>query len=492
MYCREQHVIFTMTLLSFELVNDDLENILNAMCKLTGYSQLGSLYELYTQQRDASTYIRREFNLQYNSRTMDVIDKELVNLNYLQIKGSLQDVAIVIARKTDPRMPVEMVKEGLIHLAKKTMMITKAYEPTKPSSLAPHVQQRFEKHVIETLPNATVGEQIEALARTFPSDQQYDITIADIETVVNSIKITANMPPQWGTLDAASKAEFLGLTDDHVKSMLRLFALNRVWQVGTAPDYYIVRGGVTEEQLMIPPHYMNVVVIDDSSRNRKSVSFIPSARTIFKKEVILEALENALICGSTKPGKRILGWPHESNTSMFKTVNWTQDYINYAVDVLDQADRYRDKNNEYRENPHFVSRKKGIVVNKRGYANMNIERIYRPQSRIRSNETNAAPIEVISDLNLWSAMRQHIKCPNPLTEPIMHPEYTKGLYYNAIRDPALNIEKLGHHSMNYPDQIIEDLKIMEQQLWRNRSISITADGDSRAKLEAYKKQKKLI
>jgi hypothetical protein len=148
----------------------------------------------------------------------------------------------------------------------------------------------------------------------------------------------------------------------------------------------------------------------------------------------LDAFIDATLCKSTKPGKRLLGWVDDNDSSKFKTIKLSKELIDQKVKEFDD----NSPNNA-------VMRANGIPFIRRGFieesAKAFLYGVERKEVEIQKS------IETVEDLDRWAATKQHLICGRPFDEPVRDPEWIKA---NYTKGKGL-VGKI-----DYPNQIIRD------------------------------------
>lgn len=217
--------------------------------------------------------------------------------------------------------------------------------------------------------------------------------------------------------------------------------------------------------------------------------FMPGVDAAFKAEKIVEALEYAMLCKTTRPGKILLGFPEEKDSTQMQVYNLTAPVIERHISILDAADGWKldpyTGENVWVGNPKLqtdaerpVSRRTGISFDRR-------DGITTVQARF-FNMVHTAPIkegdtswktkvdeeikrmntvdEICTDLDYASAKRQHMVCGRPLDEPVASPAYIEHCYKQAC-------ERLGrpwHGGMDYPHDLLVEMDKREA-VWEVRT-----------------------
>jgi hypothetical protein len=181
----------------------------------------------------------------------------------------------------------------------------------------------------------------------------------------------------------------------------RMFQRGCVWEKGTT-DTYVVQSSVGPKptiDAISPPSSSSgaggasqsipVVRYDDTYKGHKKLMFSPEAILLFTPEVIIQILEDALLCGTTVPGKKLIGFPHKEDMTKFHTINWSREFIGEFIKHHDQY-----------ESPHMPSRNEGLVFNRRGFKSMAMmSMLSRDDTYISEHDAN--PITLVRDID-WN------------------------------------------------------------------------------------------
>lgn len=174
---------------------------------------------------------------------------------------------------------------------------------------------------------------------------------------------------------------------------------------------------------------------------------------VFDRDILINAFNFATLSAHTKPGKILLGWADDSDTTKLQTVKWTQEEINKTVASLDQI-----------APPGAVSRTTGITFKRRDVKTSGEEFLLsgRPQDL---NQALPSAIEIVGDLEEYAATQQHLICGRPLDEPVMTEEYVRKTIYKG------QVGKL-----DYPNDIIKDQKKIFSVQWEPNSANAFKTG----------------
>ena len=219
------------------------------------------------------------------------------------------------------------------------------------------------------------------------------------------------------------------------------------------------------------------------------IYFMPNIDECFKTEKIVEALEYATLCKSTRPGKVLLGFPEEKDTTQLQVYNLTQDVINAHIQRYDEAEGLKihgetgkpvwtgDQSIPERERP--LSRMEGIVFDRRGGMTNMDAKFFNTVSLAPVKETDEQKwkhkvnedikrmndVDVVChDLNYESAKRQHIACGRPLDEPVACPKYIEEQYKIACAAQG----RPWHSGLDYPHDLLVEMD-QRETVWEQRT-----------------------
>lgn len=215
-------------------------------------------------------------------------------------------------------------------------------------------------------------------------------------------------------------------------------------------------------------------IVDRSDLNKKKLYFMPNVSHYFRQEMILEALRYATLCGSTPEGKILLGFTARDNTTRLEVQPLPRRALDTYLKIRDEEMGFtlrRDRSWKS-DDPDAVSRQDGIVFN-RCAAFSDVEAMiatavpFAPKP-VGDNswksvyeqdaEAMSKPLQIIRDLDLYSATRQHMRCGRPLDEPVRTPQWIK--------------QKTGNKSLgvDYPKDITRKRSTMEKT-WKKTVFS---------------------
>lgn len=209
------------------------------------------------------------------------------------------------------------------------------------------------------------------------------------------------------------------------------------------------------------------------------IYFMPDIDQCFQSQKIVEALEYAFLCQTTRPGKILLGFPEDHDATQMQIYNLSEKLINKHIANYDRADGWAihprtgqntwigDQNMPEDQRP--ISRREGICFDRRGGLTRTDSVFFNtvPAAPILDDEDSMSkwqskinedivrmnkPNSICKDLDLESAKRRHMLCGRSLDEPILSPAYIEQTYKakcNELKIPW-------HLDMDYPhDHLLE-------------------------------------
>ncbi len=181
------------------------------------------------------------------------------------------------------------------------------------------------------------------------------------------------------------------------------------------------------------PKMINIVEI-----GRGKLYFSPMAIGLFDKSIVQDAFIDAVMCSSTSPGKRMVGWTDERDATKFKTFRLTAPIIAQKVKEFDDDAEAGAK-----------LRANGIAFNRRGHIESSTKQILYGIDSVSGvqREKYKSSVEVIDNLDKWAATRQYLICGIPWTEPVRDPDWIRANY-------IANGGKIG--KVDYPDTPIRE------------------------------------
>jgi hypothetical protein len=399
LYVTVSQIWFVWTACASEWINDDYCNVLQAMLAETSceWKEGDTCYSVY--ERDTKDSVKfKTFENRYYEKSDIVQDKFKIDLNYMVLEGSEDNIAQRVSQHTNPKLEPDQVKSIFKRLSEIQKRPEKCgYEPQLKGTLA-----RWHKWV------ESGGQMVKETGNGCPKNFLYN-------------------NPNWH--------EFRGEDD-----------IPRLSEGAT------------------------LSVIDRSDILKKKIYFLPNVAHFFKQQMIIDALSYATICASTQPGKYLLGFPAVGHTTRLDIHPWRRQQLDDFMKECDvQMGFELQRDGSWKsKNPHAVSRREGIILNR--CAALSDEDIkmatavpFAPKpvgdTSWKTKYTDGANAmsknrEIVYDLDVLSAQRQHMRCGRPLDEPVRTPQWIK--------------EKTGNKSfdIDYPcDEVHTRSKL--EDMWNN-------------------------
>jgi hypothetical protein len=213
------------------------------------------------------------------------------------------------------------------------------------------------------------------------------------------------------------------------------------------PEYLILNnsGNIPRARGDVPPLQNGVTlpIVDRSDLRRNKLYFMPGMENYFQQSIMLEALRFATYCSTTRPGKILLGFTARENTTRLDVELVRQNQVNDYLTACDQdCDFTRRYDGSWKsDNPDAVSRiTQGIVYNRcAAFTDFDVaisSNLQMAPSKLDDDEeeermaraANGAKAmskdrEIVWDLDVRSAERQHMRCGRPLDEPVRTPQW---------------------------------------------------------------------
>jgi hypothetical protein len=239
-----------------------------------------------------------------------------------------------------------------------------------------------------------------------------------------------------------------------------------------APDEYVIETQNKREERRqgdVPklPEGTTLPIVDRSDLRKNKLYFIPGMERYFQQDIILAALRYATYCQSTRLGKYLLGFPMRENTTRLDVeVVDRPDLEKYMTTYDEESGFERQRDSSWKSaNPNAVSRRDGVVYNRRAaFSNFDVVIAssiqFVPHKKgddtWQTTQQNGAKAmskdrEIVYDLDVRSAERQHMRCGRPLDEP--------------VRTPQWIMQETGNRSLNrdYPYEDIDEKDSLEQK-----------------------------
>lgn len=408
LYVTTSMIWWAWTACASEWIEDDNSNVIQAMCKIANVNWRPAETAYEHMERDTEDKI--PWRLHPNNRGFDAgkmpKDDKLVDLQYLTLEGTEQQLCRRIAAVTMPQMSPNDVKSVLHRLEDHLLRLPRggyAYQPR---------QTFFHWHRYITLPRQTPEGEV-------PGTKQLAL-------------LATECPTEYNPFGTNPETEYR--TEDDVPKL----------------------GG---ENVKLP-------VVDLSDMKKKVLYFMPSAASTFRQDVISQALQAAMMCSSFPVGKRLEGFTDPTDPSRFNVATFSPYLIDKCVSELDLNEGFSmnaDGEMVY-EDPDMpdhmkpTSRREGIVFNHRaGLAKEELgmatsfsmaptavgdnswKERYQSDAQLMSKTQT-----LVRDLDNESAERRHVEIGRPLDEPVLTPTYIRERHFNESKrlgiTPCLNMD----------------------------------------------------
>lgn len=421
LYVTTSMIYWVWTSCAAEWVNDDYCNVLQAMQKEADveWGKDDTPYSLFENDVDGLIKFKTVENRYFNSEKEDQGDRHLVDLNYLVLEGTEDTIAQRLAQHTMPRMEADQIKGVIKRLSEMQKVPTSGgYRPVGKSAL--EKWHRF-------------------------NDQ--------------GTKNTEGTCPH----------EFLYKN----------------------PNSAVPR---TENDMPKLSPGSTLPIVDRSFLTSRKLYFMPGFADHFRQEIILDALNHAMLCSSMRPGKVLLGFTNRENPSRLEVQTLPAATIEKMVHGFDEDDGfYWNAEGEWvNDNPYAVSRKHGITFNRAGaLSEMDViietavplapkpvgDDSWRAKYQADA-QAMSRPQDLVFDLDVESATRQHLKCGRPLDEAVRTPQWI------AEQNAA---HRITNCNADYPYDEIRQRSRMEKQ-WGG---SVRIMDRTQSRLEALRAEGRL-
>lgn len=460
LYVTVSQIWFVLTACASEWINDDYCNVLRAMVKeacpvwVEGASTPYSVYE-----RDVQNNIKFKTHVNEipapNSGVGEQLpqDKFIIDINYMCLEGNEDMIAQKVQQHTNPRLEPDQIKAIFKRLSE--------------------IQKRPED-----------GGFAPQRMGTFAKWHKYS------NNDPGATKFTGN---------------------------------------SCVPEYLILNnsGNIPRARGDVPPLQDGVTlpIVDRSDLRKNKLYFMPGMESYFQQNIMLEALRFATYCSTTRPGKILLGFTARENTTRLDVELVREDLLNDYLLACDQDCGFtrRYDGSWKSDDPDAVSRiTDGIVFNRcAAFTDFDVaisSNLQMAPSKLDDDEeeeraTRAAngakamskDREIVRDLDVRSAERQHMRCGRPLDEPVRTPQWiaektgnkTLGLDYffqdgnekqlkelkwkktNTVGPRALNTRKKFEETKNMSRQQYQAHLAQKQAQEMQRSVVAVAPDPTR-------------
>jgi hypothetical protein len=454
------------------------------------------MYQLYQDDYDNKIHFKTSKNWQYDPKTDNGRNKNIVDLNEIEVHGKISELARAVADRTKPRLKPSDVENLLKAMSEKSFRpragknqrngyIRSSYC----DDLKQHKGIMMVKKVLtisgyrETLRAYCSEVYLPLLKEMYPEEQVYSVIkesiVSPYEEMVKYLK-PQGFPEVNEMLLIVSS--FSGVREDQIQDpyatipnltmedcaiILHGFREGKIRKKGDTNNSYIKIGikmdptgtefpkyftesdipmlnGVPESEMESPnfKHQM-ICLVDISAKNK--ISFSPMAIELFDKSIVLDAFIDATLCATTQPGKRLLGWVHEDDPSKLQTVRLTKEMIDTKVKEMDDD---APDNAELREN--------GIPFVRRGFLESSSQKfLFGADANLKTSKS----IELIHDLDRWAATKQHLICGRPFSEPVRDPKWIRDNYKGPVGNS------------DYPTDLIREKLMQSAKHWDSNSAA---------------------
>lgn len=228
----------------------------------------------------------------------------------------------------------------------------------------------------------------------------------------------------------------------------------------------------TEEHLKRRAPDAQLPVIDLSDMRHNRLYFMPNAVNIFMQDILLHALFASIVCSTTRPGKYLQGFPDQNQPTYMSVTDITPLDIEEMIESLDGDSGYTIGpggrpvfiDESVPEELRPLSRRQGISFNQRGGLTPMEQRITMAQSwaprPAGSNDWRevyesglknmSKTSECIEDLNYMSALKQAMNTGQPIDAPIEDENFLQAQYERECRARRLRVDL----DMDYPVEFL--------------------------------------
>ena len=449
LYCTVDIVWWCWTALASGWIEENISSVIRAARKLAGIKEEdwdddATPYEMY--EKDVMNVIKwRKVDNPKGTQVEVKGDEKLVDLRYICLEGDFKTICRKLAAQTSNPKLHETDVHGVLNVLKDRSIDT----PNFP------------------LPQEEV---------TFAKWHKY---FADATGKAGEIKYTdpdgsATMPAKYRQVNP-NGADFRAVTDIPCE--------NYDAKCQAVEMQY---GGGGLNKLYIMPHIAST----------------------FRNEKIKHALWYATACRTTRPGKILLGLPHDKDHMCMQVWRCPEQMIRQQVAAMDEADGWKldprtgdlvwTKNPGIPEEERPVPRQtQGIAFNRRGgiaesdslaFTATHLAPIREGdtswRNKIEDDIKNMSSVRDISyDLDADSARRQHMLSGRPLDEPVRTPAWILQQYELACRARGMKVTA----GMNYPfDSLVDGSE--RAYMWNATSSSKNVAKLSREHLDFQNEQ----
>lgn len=406
---------WTLTACASEWINDDNANVLRGLIadSAVDWNVSGeNAYDAFTTDICSKIPFRRLPNTEFQKRVVGVSggdnpggdngaydknDEWLVNLNYLCVLGSIEQISARVAQHTHPRMSANDVQSTIENLRDYLVKVER-------NGYAPQPLGSFTRwHKYKVLPNEqtnTLGEK----------------------------QMGPGCPERW---------------------------MRETERMQNNPTN-VIREERTEDDvdpLSIEP--TKIPVIDMTEIRNGRLFFNPNSIGVFNQAVLERALTAAICCETTRRGKYLQGFSDPADATRNTICLLDDSAIRETVRKIDAASGHVENRNGTvvytgdveDEEMRPVSRRVGIVFNNRGGLDREEGDIiastqWAPtvpgddswkDAQLNGVKLMSKTREIIPDLDFYSAALQHSECGLPMDEPVHDPAFIEKAYEDWCR-----------------------------------------------------------
>lgn len=402
---------WTLTACASEWINDDNANVLRGLIIESGFDWGAcgeNAYDVFATDIAHKVPFRRSPNTEFQKRVAvvsngdqqdggdmgayDKNDEWLVNLNYLCVTGSLEQISARVAQHTKPRMSPTDVQSTIECLRNNLVKVDR-------NGYAPQPLGSFSRwHKFKVLPDSAKG--IDGEKQRGPG-----------------------CPDRWMRSD----------------------------ERGAQNPTNVIRVDRTEDDVApLSVDSTKIPVVDLTEIRQNRLFFNPNAIGVFNQAVLERALVAAICCDTTRRGKYLQGFSDPADATRNTICTLSEETIREAINKIDSFSGYMENSNgsvTYTgdvadEEMRPISRRVGVSFNNRGGLHREEgDAIAATQwapsepgdESWKEGQLNGVKLmsktrEVVPDLDLYSASLQHVACGLPMDEPVHDTAFIENAY----------------------------------------------------------------
>lgn len=493
-----------ITLLTWDLhasdwIKYDFGNVLRAMWRVATNTEWTNgektMYEYYQNDTESRIQFKKSRNFAYDPKNDNGRNKDIYDLNEIELHGKFSELAKAIADRTHPRLKASDVEGILLNMKDKTFRpragknnrngyIRTMYSddlrnhkgimvPKKVLTIHgfKDVIRSYVQEVHLVLLKNVFGERFQDYAALKGSGYSPFDVFSKLKSPVNTQDMLLVVLSFTGVKESEVNDPFNtipNLTDEDANIILHGIRNGMIRKHGDTvftylkigirvdpdlheyPRYYCesdipMLGGVSEKDMELEHFKHQMISLVDIQKNK--ITFSPMSIELFDSSIIIEAFIDATLCSSTKAKKYLLGRVHENDQSKFQTLRLTQEIIDakvkeYDSDIINGA----------------VLRENGIPFIRRDFIESTSRDLLFGIGNTREEKVKNSVITV-KNLDRWAAEQQHIICGRPVDEPIRDSEWIRRNYSGPVG------------TTNYPEDIIREKMKQSAQNWEINSAS---------------------